>query len=194
MSSLSAGNFSLESFELLAALGAALDEDVLVEAGLHLQRELRRAVEQLLWCRLGEVGEEQGLGGAARLGLTRGARAGAGERINVGLVERPLRRRLAVQCRRVAFQVLREDFELGGGPVATESMRRALGCLSCVHNDTGYAFSIMSHALTTNICARGNTRAHGAKALDDAQWEPRTSCLAPDIRLAAVRRGSFFDR
>src|SRR5690606_16641679 len=80
--------------------------------------------------------------GAMRAGLARGARARARERIDVRLSERLLRRRLTLQRRRVAYQVLGEDVELGVGPVAAEAVGRALGCHSRPPHNTARAFSI----------------------------------------------------
>jgi len=105
----------LEGVELGAALRAPLDEDVLVEAGLGLERQARRPVEQPLWlvCRQVREHEAQVVGiVAAGFPVT-----GAGEGVDVALAEgRGLERD------RVALEVALGDRELGDRPITAKPM------------------------------------------------------------------------
>ncbi|KFA90862.1 hypothetical protein Q664_25665 [Archangium violaceum Cb vi76] len=53
------GELLLERFQLGAAIWAALNEDVSIEARLSLQCESSRAIEKLLGRRRCEIGEQQ---------------------------------------------------------------------------------------------------------------------------------------
>ena len=120
------GELDLQALELCATVGAPLDEDVLVESWFDLEREPRRAVQQLLGCRLGEVGEQQRLVRCARRALAGCAGPRAGERVDVRLPERLSGGRLVLQRLGVGGQVLLEDVELRLSPVAAEPVRGAL--------------------------------------------------------------------
>ena len=122
MSPARSGNSRLQPFQLAATIGAALDEDVLVEPRLRLQRDARGPVEQCLRICFGEVGEDQSLAGVVGR-LAEGAVPGARKRVDVRRLERRL-----LQRGRVRVEVVAKDGELGRSPVAAEPMRLAL-CL-----------------------------------------------------------------
>ncbi len=120
------GEFRLQRFELSTALGAALDEDVLVEAGLHPQRSTCRAIEQPLRRWLGELGKQERLRRVVSVVIiARGSRAGPREGVDVRLAKT-----LPFERVRVAREVLLDDYELRLGPVSAEAVGSVDGLIA----------------------------------------------------------------
>jgi hypothetical protein len=115
-----------EPLELRASLRITLDENVLVETRLRLQSEPRRSIEQSPWSGLGKFRKQSLLARARRtLVLARLAGPRAGERVDVPLHERASFRRLIPERPGVALEILLQDLEFLGRPVAAETVARS---------------------------------------------------------------------